>query len=59
MRSKPKKRAAMRRWDLALHLPLLALLALTFYPFVFLLQMSLKNNRSRFQAATSPVPARC
>ena len=30
--------------DLALHLPLLLLLALTFYPFVFLVQTSLKDN---------------
>src|SRR5262245_57781785 len=39
---KPGRRPRAR--DLALHLPLLHLLALTFYPFVFLLQTSLKDN---------------
>src|SRR5205085_8828874 len=30
--------------DLALHIPLAVLLALTFYPFIFLVQTSLKDN---------------
>jgi ABC-type glycerol-3-phosphate transport system permease component len=48
VKPKPKRRASARQWDLALHLPLLALLALTFYPFLFLLQTSLKDNSQFF-----------
>jgi multiple sugar transport system permease protein/raffinose/stachyose/melibiose transport system permease protein len=48
MKSKPKGRVSVRQWDLALHVPLLALLALTFYPFLFLLQTSLKDNAQFF-----------
>jgi ABC-type glycerol-3-phosphate transport system permease component len=46
-----KKRAsrpATNRRDLLLHIPLLLLLALTFYPFLFLLQTSLKDNAQFF-----------
>lgn len=42
-----RRRAAPPR-DLLLHLPLLLLVALTFYPFVFLVQTSLKDNSQFF-----------
>jgi multiple sugar transport system permease protein/raffinose/stachyose/melibiose transport system permease protein len=48
MKPRSKHRAPARRTDLALHLPLVALLALTFYPFLFLLQTSLKDNSQFF-----------
>ncbi|HZO88339.1 MAG TPA: carbohydrate ABC transporter permease [Chthonomonadaceae bacterium] len=40
--------SARRRRELALHLPLALLVALTFYPFLFLLQTSLKDNPQFF-----------
>src|SRR5205085_4135356 len=48
VKSKTRKQPPARPRDLALHLPLLVLLALTFYPFVFLLQTSLKDNSQFF-----------
>src|SRR5436190_10336120 len=48
MKHRSKYRPPARHTDLALHLPLLALLALTFYPFLFLLQTSLKDNSQFF-----------